>query len=194
MKTGIFGGTFNPVHNGHLIISEWIRCELNLDRIVFIPAYISPLKTDQKAACSDHRLAMLKRALPDMPCYNICDYELKKGGISYTENTIEWIRTISEWRNDDLYLIIGSDSLLDLARWKNPEHWLKWVTLAVAGRSDFDFSKAEKKFLKKVCLVNTPEIEISSTTIRDFVRNGRSIRFLLPEPVENYIQENGLYL
>jgi nicotinate-nucleotide adenylyltransferase len=177
MKTGLFGGSFDPVHCGHLIIAEWIRCELMLDSIVFMPAALSPLKTEENISSPHHRLEMLKLAVSGQSGFLISDFEIKKGGVSYTEETVEWVKTESKWRNDEIFMIIGSDSLLDLSRWKNIESWIDRITLVAAGRPKFCFSRAEEKFIEKTCLLKPPQIDISSTMIRDYVRKGRSIHF-----------------
>ncbi len=194
MRTGLFGGTFDPIHTGHLIVAETVRSDFKLDRILFIPAEKPPHKRDSYLSPSTVRLKMVELAISRHPNFEISDVEIQRGGTSYTVDTVRWFLESKEWRKDVLYLIVGSDSLLEMETWRDSTIILEKIQTLVVERPGFDWEKGDKRFLKKVTLVQIPLVDISSTEIRRRVREGKSIRYWVPEKVENYIQRKGLYL
>lgn len=187
-KIGIFGGTFDPIHNGHLITAQYVLEKRNLEKIIFIPCFISPHKTNLVSSEPIHRLEMIKLAINNIPYFDYSDYELKSEGISYTYNTLLYL---SE-KYSSLELIIGYDNLLVFDKWNKPDEILELATLVVMKRKT-DIEEKRNRFFDKAILVDTPTIEISSTDIRERVRNNLPIDFLVPESVKKYIYETNLY-
>lgn len=187
-KIGIFGGTFDPIHNGHLITAQYVLEKRNLEKIIFIPCFISPHKTNLISSEPIHRLQMIKLAVDSLPYFDYSDYELKSEGISYTYNTLLYL---SE-KYTSLELIIGYDNLLVFDKWNKPDEILELATLVVMKRKT-DIEEKRNRFFEKAILVDTPTIEISSTDIRERVRNNLPIDFLVPENVKKYIYETNLY-
>jgi nicotinate-nucleotide adenylyltransferase len=191
MKIGLFGGTFDPVHFGHLIIAETIRNDMELDRLILLPAAVPPHKQDQQITAFHHRVAMLNLAIEDDPEFSVSEFEFNKG-ISYTIDTIQYFK--STFPDDSFYLIIGADSLFELDTWKDPDRLLNSVPVIVARRTGYPFNKVTRKWRKRCQWIDTPCIELSSSDIRSRVSAKQSIRFRVPRPVEKYIIQNGLYL
>ena len=192
MKIGLFGGTFDPVHFGHLIIAESIRSDMKLDRIILLPAAMPPHKQNQQITAFHHRAAMLRLAIENIPEFSLSEYEFNQPGISYTIDTIQYF--ITAFPADLFYLIIGADSLFELDTWKDPERILSKVHVIVARRSGFPFDTVAGKWRDRCQWIDTPFIELSSSDIRSRVAANRSIRFRVPRSVADYIIQNGLYL
>jgi nicotinate-nucleotide adenylyltransferase len=198
VKLGILGGTFDPVHLGHLIIAEEAMTSLGLDRVLFVPAGDPWLKAGMEITPRQHRLAMVLAAVVDNPKFNVSPSELERFGPSYTVETLE------EFQEDyglqtALYFIIGADALRDFGRWHEPQRVLELCTLAVVGRpaqASLDLPELEAILPgigQRVALVDDVDIDISATDIRQRVAEGRSIKSLVPPAVEAYIQEQHLY-
>jgi nicotinate-nucleotide adenylyltransferase len=188
-KIGIFGGTFDPIHNGHLITAERV-CELrNLDKIIFIPCYISPLKQSIKSSAGKYRLELLKLAISDNPKFDYSDIELQKKSVSYSIDTINKFKK----KYKEIDLIIGYDNLEVFDKWKEPDEIIKLVNLVVMKRKTDNGLKQSNKYFTNAICVDTPAIEISSTDIRERVRNNLSIRYLIPDKVRDYIYRYKLY-
>ncbi|MBT4513427.1 MAG: nicotinate-nucleotide adenylyltransferase [Chloroflexi bacterium] len=199
MKIGLLGGTFDPIHNGHLTIAEEARKKLELDKVVFIPARHPWLKADRDITDSQHRLAMVRLATASNPHFEVSTAELARPGPTYTIDTVEAFKTESG-SLDDIYFIAGSDAITDLPRWKDPERVVALCQIVGIGRPgapDIDI-EALKPLIHGVsdCLrpVDIPPIDISSTAIRERVKAGLSIRDMVPPEVEDYVVEHGLYL
>jgi nicotinate-nucleotide adenylyltransferase len=190
MKVGIFGGTFNPPHMGHLIVAEWAREVLQLDKILFVPAAVSPHKIDLDIVEAHHRLEMLSCAIQGNRYFDFTDLEVQRGGISFTVDTLQVLK--ERHQDDVLVLLIGADNLLDFHTWKDPETILALAEVVVLTRPGF-VASADEGYMKRVSLLEVPEIAIESRQIRRRVKEGRSIRYLVPFPVEVYIQKNGMY-
>jgi len=200
MNTGIFGGTFNPIHNGHLIIAETILVEKNLDEIIFVPSAKPPHKNNTSIIAPNLRLEMLKLATIDDDRFKISDIEILRDGYSYTIDTMEFLSKKYPYKN--LFFIIGADNIPNISNWKRPDDLIKIFSLIIAQRPDFDsveklidetpLPKSLKNKLKK-SIVSTPLIDISSTLIRDRRFNGKSIDKLVPKKVNAFIMDNGLY-
>ncbi len=194
MKIGLFGGTFDPIHFGHLIIAETVRSDFGLDRILFIPAAVSPHKAKTSLSPAPLRLTMVELALENTLYFEASDVEIKRGGFSYTVETVQWFQESDNWKGNEFYLLIGSDSLLELGTWKDPDKILGKIPILVMERPGFDSGKAEKQFQKRIVPVKVLFIDISSSEIRRRVKEGKSIRYWVPEKVEEYIRQKRLYL
>jgi nicotinate-nucleotide adenylyltransferase len=188
-KIGIYGGTFDPIHIGHLITTRFVLEQRNLDKIIFIPCNISPLKTHLNSSSSKDRLNMLKLAIDRMPQFGFSDYEIKKGDVSYTIETIREMKKIY----DDIELIIGYDNLVVFDKWKEPDEIFKLAKVVVMKRHYESGAKPEHKYFDMSTILETPRIEISSSEIRQRVKNNLPIDLYVPEKVKEYIFENGLY-
>ncbi len=197
MDIGILGGTFDPIHYAHLAIAEEARTQVGLERVVFVPAGQPPHKLDEVITPAHHRLAMLKLALASNPHFLISQVDLERPGPCYTADTLALLQ--EKWGPEaELYFIIGADSLLEMHTWYHPERIIELARLIVAprlGRS-FHLAQLEKSLpglSRRVLTIQTPLLEISSTDLRRRVREGKSIKYYLPEEVEAYIFEHGLY-
>lgn len=198
MKIGIIGGTFNPIHFGHLILSEYIREEMDLDKIIFIPTRIPPHKSSTNIPSGAIRMEMLSLAIKSNNNFSVSSIELDREGTSYTIDTI--IELNKNYPDDEFYLIIGEDSLFQLHTWERFNQLIKESNFIVADRISSEDIQVENRIQElnhryngNIVKANSPLIEISSTMIRDRVNGGLSIKYLVPEEVENYILNKGLY-
>ncbi len=188
-SVGIYGGTFDPIHNGHLITARAVQEIRNLDKIIFIPAYISPHKTDRTSEKQSHRFNMLKLAIEEFPFFEYSDIELKAKSISYTIKTLE---TLGK-KYKKLELIIGYDNIIDFHTWKDPDNIIELAELVVLRRKTNDKKIEKDKYYKAAHFVKTPVIEISSSEIRNRIKSGLPIDFLVPQKVKEYICKFNLY-
>lgn len=216
-KIGILGGTFNPIHYGHLAAAEEVRERLKLDRIQFIPSFIPPHKQEEDLPSADQRMAMVRLAIAGTDSFEASDIEITRGGKSYTIDTIETVRR--SYRDAELYFITGLDSFLDIQTWKEWERLLTICCFVVLSRPGYSFSRLKKlDFMRaaaneletldtgtetervietavsSVFLESIPLYDISSTDIRKRIRENRTVKYLLPEPVETYIIQHKLYV
>lgn len=191
MRVGIFGGSFNPPHTAHLIVAEWVRDAEGLDRVLWMPAARPPHKPDAALVSAGHRLAMTRLATRDHPAFAVSDLEIRRGGVSYTLDTVRALQ--SAHPADTFALILGGDSLRDFASWHRPDEIIARVPLVVYDRPGADRSHVPERFLERTRFVDAPLLEISGTTIRARRRAGRSIRYLVPDAVRTYIETHGLY-
>jgi nicotinate-nucleotide adenylyltransferase len=190
MKTiGIYGGTFDPIHMGHLITAQSVCDIRKLDKIIFIPSYISPHKTDRISSSPKHRLNMLKMSIKGVPSFDYSDFEINNEDISYTIDTIRKFKSIYK----NIELIIGYDNLITFDTWKEPDKLLKLVKLVVLRRKVKEDDFERNKYFKKAIFIETPLIEIYGTDIRERVKNNKSIKFLVPTKVIAYIYKHNLY-
>lgn len=188
-RIGIYGGTFDPVHHGHLITAQSVLELRKLDKIVFIPSFISPHKEELKISASEHRINMLKLSLTDVPYFDWSDFEISRKNVSYT------IDTLLEMKKhfDEIELILGADNMKTFHEWKSPEKIIKLATLIVLRRRTDDASDNNNSFTKDAVFLETPRIDISGTIIRQRVRDGLPIDFLVPSSVMKYIYDFKLY-
>jgi nicotinate-nucleotide adenylyltransferase len=204
----LYGGSFDPVHIGHLRIAEDIREEYSFSKVVFIPAYRSPLKPGSRASAKD-RIKMLQIALKDNPFFSIDDIEIKRGGKSFTIDTVQYYR---EKLNYNPVFILGTDAFLSLHKWKKPKTLLKTANFLVVGRGSDHFynlkdyiqeyfpnieistSKKIDTSKTKVYFFNSRRLDISSTEIRDRIKEKKSIKYLVIPEIEDYIIKNKLYV
>lgn len=183
-KIGIFGGSFDPIHTGHLIICNIIKEELNLDKIIFIPAYRSPHKDISKFTSPQVRYEMVELAIKDNNGFEISDFEISKDRSVYSIETIDYMN--KKYSESELFLIIGADSYNNISKWKDPELIKNKAKLVIASRNNLKISKEDY-------LAKTPNIEISSSMIRDRIDKNLSIKYLVNSKVEHYIYEKSLY-
>jgi len=187
MKIGVFGGSFNPVHIGHLLVAQDIMEKLRLDKIIFIPAFNPPHK--KYLLPFEHRWQMLKRAIAENPCFELSDIEKKRGGKSFTIDTLTELK--NEFPRDRLYFIMGTDQYAELASWREPKHLFNLAKIVVIQRPGF----GQKKFeVKKPIFIKVIQIDIASADIRQRIRQKSSVRYMLPEKVWQYIISHRLYL
>jgi nicotinate-nucleotide adenylyltransferase len=209
MRVGLFGGTFDPVHNGHLRVAEEVREFFFLDRVYFIPTFIQPLKQNLKAADAEDRFRMLRMALGDNGCFRVSRLEIRKRSVSYS---IDTVRAFGK-RFSDLYFIIGVDAFSDLRFWRDYKELLSATNFIVMTRPTHgsvrlaellpedvrgamrgvDASVCEHLSGRKSYLHPITQLDVSSTKIRELHKQGRSIKYLLPRSVEEFIQKRGLY-
>jgi len=193
MRIGLYGGTFDPVHRGHLLVAEQARTELELQRVFFVLTPNPPHKPTTTISPVAHRLNMLQLALSAQPQFEVSTVELERPGVSYTVETLRHFRSQPEFATAELFLIIGADSLLELKNWREPQAIIGMAKLAVYSRPGLDWRQTPPQFLQAAHLLNGPPIDISATDIRRRCSRGLSIRDLVPETVGNYILENKLY-
>ena len=212
MRTGIFGGTFNPIHLAHLRVAEEVREACGLDRIIFLPAALPPHKQSATDTPFHHRLAMVEAAIADHPGFIASDLESKRTGASYSVETLKALQQL--YPDDTLYFIIGLDSFCDIASWKDYPRLFELANIVVAHRPDYghDDPRAllpvaladqfcydegsvnlSHKCGNELIFVAETRLAISSTMLRERVAQERSIRYLVPPAVEAYIQKHNLY-
>jgi len=194
LRLGLLGGTFDPVHVAHLFMGALAADELNLSRVLFMPAGIPPHKQDNSITSHSHRLAMLRAAVKNEPLFDVSDLELLKDSPSYTIDTVRSLLKDADG-GTELYMIIGSDSLLELHTWRDHVELLSLVRLAVYTRPGFAPHAGDLIPRDRVHLLSTDGLDfhLSSTTIRERAGAGRSISYLVPRAVEEYILDNNLY-
>ncbi len=200
-RIGVMGGTFDPVHYGHLVIAEEVHAALHLSEVIFIPAGQPPHKTGHSITETQHRLAMLELALASNPHFRISLMEIERTGPSYTVDTLRILREQSGM-DTALFFIIGWDSLEELHTWYKASDILSLVTRLVAVRrpgyeEDAEYNRVLEQrlpgILQQLLVVQAPQLEISATDLRQRVAEGRPIKYQTPEAVETYIKENRLY-
>ncbi|HHU90992.1 MAG TPA: nicotinate-nucleotide adenylyltransferase [Clostridiaceae bacterium] len=195
---GIMGGTFNPIHYGHLLMCEGIREEFSLERIIFIPAKIPPHKDNSKIIGAHDRFRMVELAISDNPFFMASEIEIKRKGSSYTVDTL---RTVKEQTNNkEISIIVGADSLIQFETWKDYREIFKLAVIIVASRPDTEedilisyINKFKKEFGADILKYSGKAMDYSSTEIRRRVEMGLSIKYQVPPVVERYIYKNRLY-
>lgn len=189
-RVGIFGGTFDPIHLGHLISAQALRELRNLEKIIFIPAFVSPHKTNIRSLKPNHRLEMVQLSIEEIPYFDYSDIEIKSGAISYTVDTLRILKR----QYDNMELIIGYDNIFEFNTWKEPDEILKLAKLIVLKRKTSIDPKRKDKYFNSAVFVETPEIDISSSEIRERIANNLPISFLVPGKVREYIYKHKLYM
>ncbi len=187
MKIGILGGTFNPLHIGHLILAEEAREKLNLDRVIFVPAYLPPHKDDADIAQAAHRLDMARLAIKGNKYFLVSDMEIKRDGRSYTIDTIKECKRL--YPKDELYFVIGSDLLKYLEEWKDLKEIIQMVKFVVATRPGYPLEKIPSY----ISTVAIRAVDVSAFEVRQCIKEGKSFRYLVPEAVFKYITKKRLY-
>jgi len=184
-KIGILGGTFNPVHIGHLVIAEGVLRGLGLDKVFFIPTNISPHKENGMVS-PEHRLQMIKLALAGNESFEVLDIEIKRGGVSYTIDTVQELK--KRYPDDELYLIVGSDLANSFSSWKDSGELQKMAKVVVAKRDNHPLKEKDSFIIVKIV-----QVDISSSALRDMLKKGRSIKGLVKDGVVSYIEKHNLY-
>lgn len=201
MRIGLFGGSFNPIHVGHLIVSRAVAERLRLDKVYLIPAALPPHRMPKNLAPPEHRLAMLRLAVQGDPLFEISDLEIARPGPSYTVHTVEQFRR-QFGPAAELFWIIGADSLGELANWYQADRLVDLCQIVTAARPGYDHIDtkglrlrftAEQAARLEAGVLPTPRIDISASDIRRRVAAGQSIRYLVPDAVADYIAKHGLY-
>lgn len=199
MNIGVMGGTFDPVHMGHLLIAEEARTRLNLAEILFVPAGLPWLKADRPISSVEHRVEMVRLAIADKPYFKLSTVDLERAGPTYTVDTIAALQG-QIGAGDELFLILGWDSLAELPEWHEASRLVTMCRLVVAPRPGYPLPKLKSLeasipgISQRVMLMDKPNIDISASDIRERVAKGLSIRHLVPEPVNRYIKEHKLYV
>jgi len=183
-RVGVFGGTFDPVHVGHLAIALAALESVPLDRLLFVPVRRSPLKDRDPIASVSDRVAMLKAAVTNEPRFALSSVELEREGVSYTVDTLEALRS-----EGDLFLVLGSDALADLERWRAPDRIRELATILVAARP----GAPEPDPIHGARAFDAPRLDISSRELRARAARGMSLRYLVPDAVWEHIKKRGLY-
>lgn len=195
-KYGIIGGTFNPIHLAHLYIAYEAKEQLQLDKVIFMPAGNPPHKINKDIVDASDRFNMVKQAIKSYDGFEISDYEIKKDGLSYTYKTLEDLKS----SDIDIFFISGADSLMNIEKWKRPDRILANCNFVVFNRGDIerDILEAQKKKIEDrysatVILLDVADIDISSSMIRNRIKEGKRVDFFLPKDVLEYINLNSLY-
>jgi nicotinate-nucleotide adenylyltransferase len=193
-RVGVLGGTFDPVHLGHLRLAETAREQLGLGRVLFIPAGQPWRKSDRQVTPVEHRVAMVRLAIGGEPAFEVCSIEAERQGPSYTAETLE--RLAQKFPGEDLVLILGEDALQDMPNWRDPERILELAVLAVAPRDRDGLAGAGRSFPDagdRVVWLEMAPVEISSSEIRKRIELGDPIDVLVAAQVQAYIRDHGLY-
>ena len=199
MKTGVLGGTFDPIHKGHLAVVEEVRSRLNLDEVLFIPVGHPWRKAGSPILPAEHRVEMVRLAIADRPSFRVSTIEVDREGPSYTIDTLEELRS-GLGNGDEIFFIVGWDSLADLSSWKAPERVIQLCRLVAVPRPGYfppDLKSLEDVIpglSERAILLDGPEVDVSASQIRERVARGLPISGLVPGAVEQYIREHGLYL
>jgi len=197
-KIGIIGGTFDPIHIGHLLLAQTALSQEKLDGIMFLPSGQSYMKIENDVSESFHRLQMVKLAITDNPYFFVSEMEINRTGNTYTCDTLEQIK--QENPLNESFFIMGADCLFMIENWKNPQMIFDNCTILTAVRNGIDSSLIQGrcnyltiKYRAKIRLLSFPETAISSTEIKQLIKDGKSIRYMVPDSVRKYIEDNGLY-
>lgn len=188
MRIGIYGGTFDPPHIGHLIVASDAFAALELDRLILVPSAEPPHKRGRVTATAEQRLTMLRAAVGDDPRLEVDDLELRREGASYTVDTLREMR--DRYPGAELFFVVGVDQMKELQSWREPEEVARLACLSVVSREG-ETVDADTPFRHR--LVRVTRIDLSATDIRDRVRDGKPVRYLVPEGVRRIIEESGLY-
>jgi len=190
-RIGILGGTFDPPHFGHLVLAQEISEKLKLNRVIFIPSAVPPHKTENEVSSAKHRFEMIKLAIKGNKLFSVSDIELKREGPSYTVNTIKELKKI--YAKAELFFLTGSDILEEILSWKDPQEIYRSIKIVIGLRPGFDEIDPNNQFAQKSQIIEITSLDISSTLIKDKIKKGESIRYLVPRKVEEYIRKKKLY-
>jgi len=195
-RIAILGGTFDPIHIGHLAIAEDVRFALDIAQVLFVPAAQQPFKTNQHRASARDRLAMVHLAIADNPAFAASDLEVRRGGLSYTVETVAHIG--AQWPGSELFFVLGADALPELSRWREVERLLQMCRFAVVKRPGFPIN-LDLLYMElpaahnRIVVITGPALAISASEVRQRLRTGQPVRYHLPLAVWRYILEHGLY-
>ena len=198
MKVAMFGGSFDPIHNGHIQLAKAFVRKLGLDKVLIVPTYIPPHKQKKTSVTPGQKLDMCRLAFEDMPHFEVSDIEIRRKGASYTYMTLEELSEI--YKGDELYLITGADMFMTIHEWREPQIIFRHATVCGVPRNDEDIKALERQqeYLSslgaKTEILDAGVMAVSSTDIRNRIKNGEDISGLVPKAVEDYIRKNNLYL
>jgi len=197
-RLGIMGGTFNPIHYGHLVAAEQARSSFKLQEVVFVPSGIPPHKDVSHVIDPEHRYLITVLATAANPHFSVSRAEIDRKGPSFAIDTIKYFLDLYKARNPDVYFITGMDAVMEILSWKRPDRIMKLCTIIAATRPGYNKERLRKVLgpenFKAVKTLQVSALAISSTDIRLRVAAGLPIKYLLPDSVENYIEKNGLYI
>ena len=192
MRIGLMGGTFDPIHNGHLVAAEEVRFAFSLDRVLFVPAGDPWQKSSKRVTPAPGRLEMTEIATADNDSFDVSTVDIDRDGPTYTIDTLREVG--AQQSGDELFFITGADAMLEILTWKEPELVLSLATFVAVTRPGYDLARVTSLGLPdEVAVLEIPALAISSTDIRARVAAGRPIRYLVPDPVARYIHGKGLY-
>ena len=198
-KIGVYGGTFDPIHNGHLSLAADAVDMAGLDDMIFMPVYIQPFKQDKKLTDGNDRLAMLRLAIEEHPAFAVSNYEMRTEGVSYTYKTLRVIKDAYD-KDDKLYFICGTDSFIKIETWKNAEELLTKYSYVIGTRPGYKqeelklcIKRIREAYNTEIINIDNVQIDVSSTEIREILGRGDSAKGLISVEVERYIKEHGLY-
>ena len=197
MRLGVFGGTFDPVHLGHLVAAEEATELLALDEMLFVPAGQPWFKAAEPVMDAAHRLNMVRLAIESNPRFRVCDVEVARPGPSYTVDTLEHLRCASP-SDTELFLVLGLDALAEMYRWRCPARVFELATVVGVARPGAAFDPGPLSSVlpcaaERVIMLDVPLVDVGATELRRRASAGRSLRYLVPRGVEEYIREHGLY-
>lgn len=197
MKIGLYGGAFNPVHNGHLALAEHFKNALELERLIFIPTHVPPHKSGEGLVSGEHRINMLSLALSGLEYCSVSDIEFRREGKSYTYDTVCELKKI--YPDDEFFLIVGADQYFDFQKWYRADDILRQVTVCSAARENNQYRqmleyKSKHDNMQNTVVCNFDVTEISSSKIRNMISTGQSVSEFVPDYVLRYIKENNLYV
>jgi len=196
-RIGVIGGTFDPIHYGHLAAAEEARVRMNLERVLFVVAGLPPHKLDEEVTPVEHRLAMVSLAIASNPLFEISRVDVDRPGPSYTVDTISILR--ERWGQEtEILFIMGLDSLVELPTWHQPQRLIQLCRLVVVRRPRFEIDMAELEasvpgISSRMEIIDMPEVDISASELQQRVREDLPIKYQVPEEVERYIEEHELY-
>lgn len=197
-KVGLMGGTFNPIHNGHLFLADHAYEQAGLDYVLFMPTMNPPHKADIKVVSAEHRLNMVRLAIENNHHFLLSDLEFNRPGVTYTSDTLEILK--EKEPDTEFYFIVGADSLMMMTHWKDPQTVFRLSNVIVGGRKDLisnqlieQIQYLETTYQGNVILLDMPIIEISSENIRERIENNKSIQYYVPREVNSYIKDHNLY-
>jgi nicotinate-nucleotide adenylyltransferase len=189
-RIGVFGGTFDPIHVGHLIVAEEVLSRMGLEKVLFMPAPRPAHKRSRVLTSVEHRIAMLKLAIQGNPRFSVSRIEADGPGISFTARTLE---TLVKKISGEFYFIMGQDSLEEFHSWRDPEQITRLARLVVVPRGEGELSSLGPALRRRVVFLRPPRIGISSTEIRRRLRRGLPVRYWIPDAVLRYVTRHGLY-
>lgn len=193
MKIGLYGGTFDPPHNAHLTLADWVQKKIGLAYIYFIPAAIHALKNNSELSPTPIRLQLVQKAIEGYDKFRVSRIEIDRKDISYAVTTLRDFKKYENLPDSELYYILGIDNIIDFHLWKEPETILKLAKIIVLRRSGFPIQKVESQLSKKVTYLDSPFIDLSATEIRKKIKMGIDVSELIPSSVLNIINRYGLY-
>ena len=190
-KIGILGGTFDPIHTGHLVLADELREKLKLERVIFIPSASPPHKTEHELSSAAHRFEMTKLAIKGNSHFYVSDIELKREGLSYTVETLRKLKEL--YKDSEIYFLTGSDVLDEITTWKESDEIYRLAKMVIGIRPGFDEFDPEDHFAKRSIILRITGVNVSSSHIREKVAKSESIKYLVPSGVEEYIRRKHLY-